>query len=67
MADTKEMDKLNVSNIEDYVMIYWVSTAYIPEDIDPQQHDCENLKLRVCVVVLIRLLQFSRITACFEL
>jgi len=37
MADTKEMDKLNVSNVEDTVMIYWVSTAYIPEDIDPQQ------------------------------
>jgi len=49
MVDTKEMDKLNVSNIEDTVMIYWVSTAYVPEDTDPQQHDCENLKLRVCV------------------
>jgi len=57
------MDKLNVSNIEDTVMIYWVSTEYIPEDMHPQQHDCENLGLHVCGSTY----QFSRIAARFEL
>lgn len=45
------------------LLIYWVSSAYMPED--------SNMTVRtlnlMCVIVLITLLEFSRITPCFEL
>jgi hypothetical protein len=48
MADTKGMDNLNVSNIEDTVLFYWVSSALIQwHSITSQQTCiCSNMTVR---------------------